>query len=124
MGGAVFTFLSSSSSSVVVMLCGGNIDTAILGRCLERGLAADGRMATFKILLEDRPGSVSGLCDLLSQLKCRSVQYTYTQGAPCVLSEDNVTSFSLPPSLLPSLSVKDIMHERTWLQASVHHVEV
>ena len=61
--------------SVVVMLCGGNIDTAILGRCLERGLAADGRMATFKIVLEDRSGSVSGLTHLLSDLKCR---YTHT----------------------------------------------
>jgi threonine dehydratase len=77
--------------NVVVMLCGGNIDTTTLGRCLERGLAADGRMATFKVVLEDRPGSIAGLTRLLSELKC---------------------------------SVKDITHERTWLQASIHHVEV
>ena len=64
-GDAVCTY------SVVVMLCGGNIDTAILGRCLERGLAADGRMATFKIVLEDRAGSMTGLCNLLSELQCR-----------------------------------------------------
>ena len=57
--------------SVVVMLCGGNIDTTTLGRCLERGLAADGRMATFKVVLEDRPGSIAGLTRLLSELKCR-----------------------------------------------------
>jgi threonine dehydratase len=77
--------------NVVVMLCGGNIDTTTLGRCLERGLAADGRMATFKVVLEDRPGSIAGLTRLLSELKC---------------------------------SVKDITHERTWLQASIHHVEI
>ena len=53
------------------MLCGGNIDTTTLGRCLERGLAADGRMATFKVVLEDRPGSIAGLTSLLSELKCR-----------------------------------------------------
>ena len=53
------------------MLCGGNIDTTTLGRCLERGLAADGRMATFKVVLEDRPGSIAGLTRLLSELKCR-----------------------------------------------------
>lgn len=26
------------------MLCGGNIDTTIFGRCLERGMAAEGRL--------------------------------------------------------------------------------
>ena len=55
------------------MLCGGNIDTTILGRCLERGLVADGRLAMFKVVLEDRPGSAFGLCQLLFELKCRSV---------------------------------------------------
>lgn len=29
---------------VVLLLCGGNIDTTIFGRCLERGLAAEGRL--------------------------------------------------------------------------------
>lgn len=59
--------------SVVVILCGGNIDTTILGRCLQRGLAADGRMATFKVVVDDRPGGLTGLTGLLTQLKCRLV---------------------------------------------------
>ncbi|KAL9698718.1 hypothetical protein quinque_002159 [Culex quinquefasciatus] len=29
---------------VVLLVCGGNIDTTIFGRCLERGLAAEGRL--------------------------------------------------------------------------------
>ena len=29
---------------VILVLSGGNIDTTILGRCLERGLASDGRL--------------------------------------------------------------------------------
>ena len=76
------------------MLCGGNIDTAILGRCLERGLAADGRMATFKVVLEDRPGSMSGLTQLLSDLKCRCSSASYTHM--------NLLQFPVPLSLSPS----------------------
>ena len=58
-----------TSHSVVVMLCGGNIDTTVLGRCLERGLAADGRMVRFAVRLEDRAGSLSGLTKLLQDHK-------------------------------------------------------
>lgn len=57
--------------SVVVMLCGGNIDTTVLGRSLERGLAADGRMVRFCVKLPDKPGSLSALTQLLEQLKIR-----------------------------------------------------
>jgi threonine dehydratase len=33
--------------NVVVLLCGGNIDITMLGRVIDRGLAADGRLIRF-----------------------------------------------------------------------------
>ena len=39
---------------VVLPLCGGNIDTTLLGRCLDRGMAADGRLITFNVVVSDR----------------------------------------------------------------------
>lgn len=57
--------------SVAVMLCGGNIDTTVLGRCLERGLAADGRMVRFCVKLADRPGSLAKLTQLLDEMNAR-----------------------------------------------------
>ena len=59
------------SPSVVVILCGGNIDTTVLGRCLERGLAADGRLARFTVRLKDRPGSVATLTKFLHENNAR-----------------------------------------------------
>ena len=59
--------------SVVVVLCGGNIDTTVLGRCLERGLAADGRLARFTVKLPDRAGSVAGLTKFLFEQNARCV---------------------------------------------------
>ena len=59
--------------SVVVILCGGNIDTTVLGRCLERGLAADGRLARFTVKVPDRPGSVAGLTKFLFEQNARFI---------------------------------------------------
>lgn len=50
------------------MLCGGNIDTTILGRCLERGLTADGRLVRFIVTVSDRPGGIAELCRILSSI--------------------------------------------------------
>ena len=46
---------------VVIPLCGGNIDTTVLGRCLDRGLAADGRLVKFSVTISDRPGGMAEL---------------------------------------------------------------
>lgn len=53
---------------VVILLCGGNIDTTVLGRCLERGLAAEGRLVKFTVQLMDSPGGIHELCKLLADL--------------------------------------------------------
>merc|ERR1719270_2658591 len=53
---------------VVIPLCGGNIDTTILGRCLDRGLAADGRLVKFSVTVSDRPGGIADQESLLSEL--------------------------------------------------------
>jgi len=53
---------------VVVALCGGNIDTTVLGRCLERGLAADDRLCRFVVHVTDRPGGIAELTKLMYDL--------------------------------------------------------
>lgn len=46
---------------VVVPLCGGNVDTPVLGRVMERGLAADHRLIRFTATVSDRPGGIASL---------------------------------------------------------------
>lgn len=53
---------------VVLPLCGGNIDTTVLGRCLERGLAAEGRLLKFTVTVSDRPGGIAELCRMLASI--------------------------------------------------------
>lgn len=53
---------------VVVALCGGNIDTTALGRVIDRGLAADGRLIRFVVTVSDRPGGIAELTKLLADM--------------------------------------------------------
>ena len=51
---------------VVLVLTGGNIDPLAHSRVIERGLAADGRIYRFDVLLGDRPGSLAHLSAVLA----------------------------------------------------------
>ena len=55
-GGAEF-----AGCTVVLLLCGGNIDLTILDRVIDHGLAADGRRWRFTTRISDRPGGVARL---------------------------------------------------------------
>jgi len=52
--------------NVVLPLCGGNIDTPMLGRVLERGLASDGRLYRFTATISDRPGGLARFAALIA----------------------------------------------------------
>ncbi len=51
---------------VVLLLTGGNIDPLAHSRVIERGLAADGRIYRFDVLLSDRPGGLAHLSSVLA----------------------------------------------------------
>ncbi|PAA65948.1 hypothetical protein BOX15_Mlig016886g1 [Macrostomum lignano] len=52
--------------TVAVVLGGGNIDTTVLGRVIERGLAVDGRLIHFVATVSDRPGGIAECSSLLA----------------------------------------------------------
>ena len=47
--------------TVALLLCGGNIDPLVLGRVIEIGLAADGRLVRILVKISDRPGGLAKL---------------------------------------------------------------
>jgi threonine dehydratase len=52
---------------VVLTLCGGNIDTNMLGRVLDVGLVADGRLTRFTVSVIDRPGGLARLTTTIAE---------------------------------------------------------
>ncbi|MGC9941871.1 MAG: threonine ammonia-lyase [Verrucomicrobiota bacterium] len=55
-----------TGKKVVLLLTGGNIDPLAHSRVIERGLAADGRIYRFDVLLNDRPGGLAHLSSVLA----------------------------------------------------------
>lgn len=76
---------------VLVPLCGGNIDVTTLGRVIDRGLAADGRLVRLTVPVSDRPGGIAEMTRIVAEA---------------------------------GGSVKDLFHERAWLQSSVDAVVI
>ncbi|XP_068618949.1 L-threonine ammonia-lyase-like [Battus philenor] len=59
-------FPNLKGKKVACILSGGNIDTTILARALERGMAAEGRLVKFKVTVSDRPGGMAEICSLMA----------------------------------------------------------
>ncbi len=51
---------------VVLVIGGGNIDSAHLSRVIEKGLVADGRLGRFSARISDHPGGLAELCRLIA----------------------------------------------------------
>ncbi len=51
---------------VALVVCGGNIDPAILSRVIEQGLVHDGRLTRFTAVISDRPGGLAELCRVIA----------------------------------------------------------
>ncbi len=51
--------------TVVLVLAGGNIDLTVLGRVIDRGLAADGRLCRVTVHISERPGSLARLLSVI-----------------------------------------------------------
>ena len=58
--------LDLAGASTALILCGGNIDPAVLGRVIEHGLVEDGRLVQFHALISDRPGGLARLTATLA----------------------------------------------------------
>jgi threonine dehydratase len=75
--------------NIIIPLCGGNIDTTVLGRVLDRGLSADDRLCNFIATVSDRPGGIARLTALLAE-EGASIKDIYHERAWLHTSVDQV----------------------------------
>jgi len=75
--------------NIVIPLCGGNIDTTVLGRVIDRGLAADHRLCRFVATVSDRPGGISQLTQVLCEVGA-SIKDIYHERAWLYTNVDQV----------------------------------
>ena len=59
------------------MVSGGNIDVNMLNRVITRGLTVDGRLSTLTIDLADKPGQLSGVCNVIAEYGGNVISVTH-----------------------------------------------
>jgi threonine dehydratase len=67
-------------SSVVLVISGGNVDSAQLFRIVRQAMVRQGRILRFSVLLEDRPGSLAGLLSVIAMQGGNIRHIDHTQG--------------------------------------------
>jgi threonine dehydratase len=58
----------------VALVCGGNIDVTLLAKIIERGLVKDGRLLRIRVYLQDRPGALNQLTEILARERANIVE--------------------------------------------------
>lgn len=78
--------------NVAIVLSGGNIDVTMLSVIIEKGLIKSQRKMKFSVILVDKPGSLKGLTDILSQVGANIVRIDYDRTSTSLAYGDaNVT---------------------------------
>lgn len=65
---AMFDKLPIEGKKTVCIVSGGNIDVTILNRVIQRGLTKSGRICTLAIELEDKPGQLVAVSEVIANL--------------------------------------------------------
>jgi threonine dehydratase len=68
--------LDLKQETVVLPLCGGNIDMTMMAHILERGMAKDGRLVWLRTYADDAPGSLANLSRIVADTRA-SVKDVY-----------------------------------------------
>ena len=76
---AMFGKIDLKEKKVVCLLSGGNIDVNILSRVITRGLVMTGRNSTLTLQLEDKPGQLKDVSEIISRCGGNVVRVHYNQ---------------------------------------------
>ncbi|TVR13289.1 MAG: threonine ammonia-lyase [Planctomycetota bacterium] len=94
--------------TIVLVLCGGNIDVNILNRVVQRGLAADGRICRVVCSLKDRPGVMAQLLAIIAD----------AEGNVQEINHDRTFGPRDPALVTASLSIETRDHQHI---TAIHH---
>ena len=79
---AMFGKLPIAGKKVICLISGGNIDVNILSRVITRGLVTSGRNANLVIALEDKPGQLVGVSQIISNCGANVVSVRHERSDP------------------------------------------
>jgi threonine dehydratase len=79
----------------VVLVSGGNIDVTLLAKIIERGLVKDGRLLRVRVYLQDRPGALHNLTQILAHERANIVETLHNRAYYGVSLSETVIDVTL-----------------------------
>ena len=79
---AMFGKLPIAGKKTVCIVSGGNIDVNILSRVITRGLITSGRNSNLQIALEDKPGQLVGVSEIVAKCGANVVRVSHEHSDP------------------------------------------
>ncbi len=70
----------SPGSTVVLVISGGNVDSAMLFRIVRQSMARQGRILRFSVLLDDQPGTLARLLGIIAEKRGNILHIHHTLG--------------------------------------------
>jgi threonine dehydratase len=83
------------SERTVVLVTGGNIDVTLLAKIIERGLVKDGRLFRIRVYLQDRPGALLTLTEILCMQRANIVETIHNRAYYGVSLSETVIDVTL-----------------------------
>ncbi len=74
-------FKVPKNSRVVLVISGGNVDSPLLDRIINKGMVQSGRILRLSIYLEDRPGALSNLLAVISGMQANVLNIHHERGS-------------------------------------------
>ena len=78
---AMFDKLPIKGKKVVCVVSGGNIDVTSLNRVITRGLVKSGRDCQIAVMLSDRPGELSKVCNIIGEQGANIISVTHVRSS-------------------------------------------
>jgi threonine dehydratase len=74
------TIKAPPGAKVVLVISGGNIDISLLDRVIRKGLCRNGRIMRFAVRLDDVPGALAKLLNVIASAKANVLQIYHNRG--------------------------------------------
>ena len=88
-------FALKPNDKVALVLSGGNIDITMLNVIIEKGLLKSNRKMKLEVVLVDKPGSLQGLTDILTQVGANIVEVEYDRTSVMLKYGDALITLAL-----------------------------
>ena len=80
---------------VVLLISGGNIDVNLIGRIIDVGLVRTGRRLRVNALVQDRPGTLARLTDLIARQGANIIQAIHDRSEPSTTIDQTDVALTL-----------------------------